>query len=122
MQQIVSCQNCGSQNAANQQFCVSCGAYLGVAQRQMPHVPIVTGIVAPAPMMPKMVAPQQVISPVVTQDTVHHRQVEVKPTMSLAWGLFWRMLCLWVFMCGILLLGYMLGRMALGYTSVFGPW
>jgi hypothetical protein len=88
----------------------------------MPHVPIVTGIVAPAPMMSNMVAPQPVISPVVTQDTVHHRQVEVKPTMALAWGLFWRMLFLWVFMCGILFLGYMLVRMALGYTSVFGPW
>ncbi len=122
MQQMVTCQNCGSQNAANQQFCVSCGAHLGAAQRPMPHVPIVTGIAAPAPMMTAMAMPQQVVTPVVAPDPVHHRQVDVKPTWGLAWGLFWRMLCLWIFISGIIFLGYMLLRLALGYTSVFGSW
>jgi len=122
MQQMVLCQNCGSQNTANQQFCVSCGAHLGAVQRQMPHMPIVTGFVAPAPMMTNVVAPQPVISPVVTPDIVHHRQVDVKPTWGLAWGLLWRILCLDVLISGILFLGYMLVRLALGYTSVFGTW
>lgn len=122
MQQMVACQNCGSQNAANQQFCVSCGAHLGATQRQVPHVPIVTGIAAVPPAAMGMVVPQQAVTPVVAPDPVHHKQVDVKPTWGLAWGLFWRMLFLWIFMAGIIFLGYMLVRLALGYTSIFGTW
>jgi hypothetical protein len=122
MQQMVTCQNCGSQNAANQQFCVSCGAHLGGNQRQIPHMPIVTGIAAPGPLVTGMALPQQVVTPAVAPDTHHHRQLDVKPTWGLAWGLFWRMLCLWIFLSGAIFLGYMLVRLALGYTSVFGSW
>ena len=122
MQQTVACQNCGSQNAANQQFCVSCGAHLGAPQRTMPHVPIVTGIAAPPPLMTGMALPQQGVTPMVAPDPVHHKHVDVKPTWGLAWGLFWRMLCLAIFMAGVIFLGYMLVRLALGYTSVFGTW
>ncbi len=122
MQQMVTCQNCGSQNAANQQFCVSCGAHLGGGQRQIPHMPIVTGIAAPASMVTGMTMPQQAVTPAVAPDAHHHRQLDVKPTWGLAWGLFWRMLCLWIFLSGAIFLGYMLVRLALGYTSVFGSW
>jgi hypothetical protein len=55
-------------------------------------------------------------------DAHHHRQLDVKPTWGLSWGLFWRMLCLWIFVSGVIFLGYMLVRLALGYTSVFGSW
>lgn len=112
MQQTVTCPNCGSQNAANQQFCVSCGAHLGGTTRAAPHVPIVTGIAAPA----------QMVTPVVTAAPQQHGQIAVKPTWGLAWGLFWRMLFLWLFMLGLIFLGYMLVRLALGYTTVFSPW
>lgn len=121
MQQMVACQNCGSQNAANQQFCVSCGAHLGAVQRPAAHVPIVTGIAtAPPAAAPLVMAQLPAVTPVAAPDPVHHRQVEVKPTMGLAWGLFWRMLCLWIFTLGIVFLGYMLVRLLLGYTSLFG--
>ncbi len=121
MQQMVTCQNCGAQNAANQQFCVSCGAHLGANQRQVPHVPIVTGIATPAPVITG-VMPQPPVTPAVAPDMHHHRQIDVKPTWGLAWGLFWRMLCLWIFISGVIFLVYMLVRLALGYTSVFGSW
>jgi len=111
MQQTVTCPNCGSQNAANQQFCVSCGAHLAGPGRTPPHVPIVTGIAPPA----------QVVMPVVTA-AQPQRPVDVKPTWGLAWGLFWRMLFLWLFVMGAIFLGYMIIRLALGYTTVFSPW
>lgn len=117
MQQTVICPNCGSQNAANQQFCVSCGAHLANTQRPASHVPIVTGVVNPAPV----VAPVQPImgGTVLSPST---QQVEVKPTWGLAWGLFWRMLFLYILMGGVIFLGYMLVRLILGYNDVFGAW
>ena len=119
MQQMVTCPNCGSQNAANQQFCVSCGGHLGGATRPVSHVPIVTGVATPAAMMTgvaqqpmgtqPMPAPSQRVGP-----------ADVKPTWGLAWGLFWRTVCLMLFTGGVLFLIYMLVRVALGYNSVFG--
>jgi hypothetical protein len=119
MQQMVSCPNCGSQNAASQQFCVSCGANLGNPQRPVSHVPIVTGVAMPPPLTQPMVTPAQLITPVAASALDQARQVEVKPTWSLAWGLFWRMCFLWMFIAGIVFLVYMLVRLALGYTTVF---
>lgn len=115
MQQMVTCPNCGSQNAANQQFCVSCGAHLGSPQRQVSHMPIVTGVAAPQAVM----APAPLIAPVVTTTAEQSKQVEIKPTWGLAWGLFWRMLFLWLFIFGIMFLCYMVVRLVLGYTTVF---
>jgi hypothetical protein len=112
MQQSVTCPNCGNQNTANQQFCVSCGAHLGSAPRTMPHIPIVTGVAAPT----------QVVTPIITPAPQAQKPVEVKPTWGLAWGLFWRMLFLWVFLLGICFLGYMIVRLAQGFTTVFGLW
>ena len=110
MQQTVACPNCGLQNAASQQFCVSCGAHLGGSARQAIHTPIVTGVVTPQPVLSQ--------SPPAAH--VQTRQIDVKPTWGLAWGLFWRMLCLLLFTGGAAFLIYMLVRMVLGYTSVFG--
>lgn len=120
MQQMVTCQNCGSQNAANQQFCVSCGAHLGAVPRPVSHVPIVTGLAAPAPMMTGAVIPQPMVARPLAAASQQASQVDVKPTWGLAWGLFWRALCLTLFTGGLLFLIYMLVRMALGYTSLFG--
>ena len=116
MQQMVTCPNCGSQNAANQQFCVSCGANLGTTSR--PHVPVVTGIATPVPGAG--VVTQPMMTPVLPPPVISDRQVEVKPTWALAWGLFWRTLCLLLFTGGLLFLLYMVVRMVLGYNSVFG--
>ena len=115
MQQMVTCPNCGSQNAGNQQFCVSCGAHLGAAARQS-HVPIVTGVAASSPMVP----PQQLMAATLPAAPRQSSQVDVKPTWTLAWGLFWRMICLMLFTGGLIFLVYMLVRMILGYQSVFG--
>jgi hypothetical protein len=121
MQQMVTCPNCGSQNAANQQFCVSCGAHLGGPGRPVSHVPIVTGVAAPsAPIMAGMIAPQPMMSQAMPAKLGQSGPLDVKPTWGLAWGLFWRMLCLLLFMGGVLFLIYMLVRMMLGYNSVFG--
>ena len=123
MQQTVTCPNCGSQNAANQQFCVSCGAHLSNSQRPASHVPIVTGVANPAPMSAGMpVQPSmsgQVMSPV---PQYQQGPVEVKASWGLAWGLFWRMLFLYILMAGVIFLGYMLTRLVLGYNDVFGTW
>lgn len=119
MQQMATCPNCGSQNAANQQFCVQCGAHLsGTSARPVSHVPIVTGVAATTPVISSVVTPQSVL-PAVPR---HVDQVEVKPTWGLAWGLFWRMFFLTLFIGGLVFLIYMLVRMAMGYTSVFGAW
>ncbi|MGA2368245.1 MAG: zinc ribbon domain-containing protein [Dehalococcoidia bacterium] len=110
MQQMVTCPNCGSQNAANQQFCVSCGANLGTSGR--PHVPVVTGIAAPVA--------QPMMTPNLPPAVQSEKQVDIKPTWALAWGLFWRTLCLLLFTGGLMFLLYMVARMVLGYNSVFG--
>jgi hypothetical protein len=119
MQQMVTCPNCGSQNAANQQFCISCGAHLGNTGRPVSHVPIVTGVAAQAVPGAGVVTPQPMVS---TLPALHatSRQADVRATWGLAWGLFWRTLCLWLFLGGIAFLIYMLVRMILGYNSVFG--
>jgi hypothetical protein len=67
-----------------------------------------------------MGTPQQLVTaslPAAPRQTV---QVDVKPTWGLAWGLFWRMLFLTLFMGWVIFLIYMLARMAMGYSSVFG--
>lgn len=115
---MATCPNCGTQNAANQQFCVSCGAHLGGLQRTMSHVPIVTGV-APAPVMAPTMMPAQSMAPG-PATAGQPKQVEIRPTWGLAWGLFWRMFFLWLFFMGIVFLCYMVVRMALGYTTVFG--
>jgi len=117
MQQMVTCPNCGSQNAANQQFCVSCGANLGTAAR--PHVPVVTGIAAPMAGVGGMMG-QPMMTPVLPPPVQLEKQVDIKPTWALAWGLFWRTLCLLLFTGGLMFLLYMVVRMVLGYNSVFG--
>lgn len=122
MQQMVTCPNCGSQNASNQQFCVSCGAHLGNTQRQASHVPIVTGVAAPTPMMTGAVTPTPMVGQAQAHDLLYRKPVDVNPTWGLAWGLCWRMLCLLLFMAGIIFLIYMLVRMILGYNEVFGNW
>ncbi|MBN1375039.1 MAG: zinc ribbon domain-containing protein [Dehalococcoidia bacterium] len=116
MQQMATCPNCGSQNAANQQFCVSCGAHLGNTSRPVSHVPIVTGVAAPSPVAGTT---QSLVTPSLPAVPRNMGQVDVKPTWGLAWGLFWRMLFLMLFFGGVLFLIYMLVRMSLGYTSVF---
>jgi hypothetical protein len=120
MQQMATCTNCGSQNAANQQFCVYCGAHLGGVARPVSHMPIVTGVATPASMMGGVVTPQQLITASLPAAPRQTAQVDVKPTWGLAWGLFWRMLFLTLFMGGVIFLIYMLARMAMGYSSVFG--
>ena len=119
MQQMVTCPNCGSQNAANQQFCVSCGAHMGTPQRPVSHVPIVTGVASSPPIMPPMVAQTPMMAPVAASSAEQVKQVEVKPTWGLAWGLLWRMLVIELFFVGIAFLLYMVVRLALGYTTVF---
>jgi hypothetical protein len=119
MQQMVSCPNCGSQNAANQQFCVSCGAHLIGSSRQTSHVPIVTAVAVP-PLSGATMAPQNQVLQALPAVSAQSRQVDVKPTWGLAWGLFWRTICILVLIGLLGFLGYMLVRMALGYTSVFG--
>ena len=114
MQQMVTCPNCGSQNAATQQFCVSCGANLGTAAR--PHVPVVTGIAAPVPG----VGGQPMMTPVLPPAVQSEKQVDIKPTWALAWGLFWRTLFLLLFMGMLMFILYMVVRMVFGYNSVFG--
>ncbi|MCX6007832.1 MAG: zinc ribbon domain-containing protein [Chloroflexi bacterium] len=120
MQQMATCTNCGSQNAANQQFCVSCGAHLGGTARPVSHVPIITGVAASTPMMGSVVTQQPLFTASLPAAPRQTSQVDVKPTWGLAWGLFWRMLCLMLFMGGLIFLIYMLARMAMGYSSVFG--
>jgi hypothetical protein len=123
MQQTVICPNCGSQNAANQQFCVSCGAHLANSQRPASHVPIVTGVANPTPVMTGMPM-QSAMTGMAVQPTssAQQGQVEVKPTWALAWGLFWRMLFIYILLAGVIFLGYMLVRLILGYNDVFGAW
>jgi hypothetical protein len=121
MQQMLTCSNCGSQNAANQQFCVSCGAHLGNPIRQ-PHVPIVTGVVTTSPMMGNVMQAQPMATQVLPPAPRQTAQLEVKPTWGLAWGLFWRGFFLLLFVGAIAFLVYMLVRMILGYNSVFGTW
>ena len=111
---MVTCPNCGSQNAANQQFCVSCGANLGTANR--PHVPVVTGIASPVPGVVTQPMMTAALPPAVQAE----KQVEIKPTWALAWGLFWRTVCLILFTAGLLFLLYMVLRAVLGYNSLFG--
>jgi hypothetical protein len=120
MQQMATCPNCGSQNASNQQFCVSCGAHLGGTARPVSHVPIVTGVSTPAPMMANMMAQQPMMTASLPAAPRQSSIVDIKPTWTLAWGLFWRMICLMLFTGGLIFLVYMLIRMILGYTSVFG--
>ena len=118
MQQMVVCPNCGSQNSAGQQFCVSCGAHLANTQRPESHTPIVTGVVNPAPIAAS-------VSPMLTQTAVQARtqsRVEVKPTWGLAWGLLWRMVSICIFVVGAAFLIYMLVRLIMGYNDVFGAW
>jgi hypothetical protein len=120
MQQMATCPNCGSQNAANQQFCVSCGAHLGGTGRPVSHVPIVTGVAAPATMMGTAVTPQPLMTANLPAAPRQTAQADVRPTWGLAWGLFWRTVCLILFTGGVFFLIYMLVRMAMGYNSVFG--
>jgi hypothetical protein len=121
MQQTVICPNCGSQNAANQQFCVSCGAHLANSQRPASHVPIVTGVANPAPAMTGMPV-QPAMTGMVPQPSYQQGQVDVKPTWGLAWGLFWRMFFIYILMGGVIFLVYMLVRLVMGYNDVLGPW
>lgn len=123
MQQTVSCPNCGSQNAANQQFCVSCGAHLANSQKTVSHTPIVTGVANPAPVVTGLQV-QQAATGVMYPPAAHQQQgpVVVKPTWGLAWGLFWRMIFLYILMAVVIFLGYMVVRLVLGYNDVFGPW
>lgn len=120
MQQMVTCPNCSSQNAANQQFCVSCGGHLNSVTRQVSHVPIVTGVAAPASPATNVVTPQPAAHQQASTLSRQSVKMEVKPTWGLAWGLLWRMLFLQLFIVGIFFLVYLVVRLALGYTSVFG--
>ena len=108
MQQMATCPNCGAQNSAIQQYCVSCGSHLGGPQRQVSHVPIVTGVAPVPPAAP--IPPPSPAAP---------RDVEIKPTWGLAWGLFWRTLLLWLFLLGAVFLCYLVVRLALGYNGIW---
>lgn len=74
-QQKIKCPNCGSQNLAGQQFCGTCGARLV-----------------------EMAAPSPVAE---VRPLASHKQIEVKPTWGLAWGLWWRGLLLTLLIGGI---------------------
>ena len=119
MQQTVVCPNCGSQNAANQQFCVSCGAHLSNQQRPASHTPIVTGVINPAPAATPVppIAGGMGMTPVIQSGSI-----EVKPTWGLAWGLFWRMIFINILLVAALFLIYMVVRLVMGYNDVFGAW
>lgn len=119
MQQTLICPNCGSQNAATQQFCVSCGAHLSNQQRPASHTPIVTGVINPAPVVSHI---QQVAAGTGLTPAVQQGSVEVKPTWGLAWGLFWRLILINILMGGVLFLIYMIVRLVMGYNDVFGAW
>lgn len=123
MQQMVACPNCGSQNVANQQFCVSCGSHLANTQQAVSHTPIVTGIANPSPVVTGLPV-KPVVTGAVMSSSVQQQQrfVEVKPTWGLAWGLFWRMIFLSGLVSVVVLLGYMVVRLILGYNDVLGPW
>ncbi|MDD5311984.1 MAG: zinc ribbon domain-containing protein [Dehalococcoidia bacterium] len=120
MQQTATCPNCGSQNAANQQFCVACGAHIAGAPKQLPHVPIVTGVAAPPPGVPGVIQPPPLTSlPPLPAALQTRQRVEIAPTWGLAWGLFWRMFFLWLFLFGLIFLVYVVVRLVLGYTTIF---
>jgi hypothetical protein len=72
---------------------------------------MMANVMSPQPMMTASLpaAPRQSSSP-----------MDIRPTWTLAWGLFWRMVCLMLFTGGLIFLIYMLVRMILGYQSVFG--
>ena len=93
-QQTITCPRCGSQNAADQQFCGSCGARLAGGVQQVPT---------------------RVMEPL-----VNRQQIEVKPTWGLTWGLFWRLLLLSLVIGGVLYLIAMIVMLALGFTYPIG--
>ena len=69
----ITCPNCGSKNRADLHFCGVCGASL----------------LAPEPEKLPAVADPDAAKPAAT---VHYtsKEVPVRPTWGLAWGLFWR--------------------------------
>ena len=118
MQQVTTCPNCGAQNAANQQFCVSCGAHLANIPRQMPHVPVVMGVAQATPVVTGVVSPSPAMAPMLPMTSQRCQQVEIKPTWGLAWGLFWRMFFIELFILGLIFLVYVTVRLLLGYTTL----
>jgi len=98
-QQKVKCPNCGFMNVPGQQFCGSCGARLVAVVHQVPTAPLqqATAPTPETPAVPVQQAPAKAAKPVVPR-----QQVEVKPTMGLAWGLWWRMIALTILIGGIL--------------------
>jgi len=123
----IKCPNCGSQNIAEQQFCGVCGAKLvAVAQevltaptKEAPPTPPKEAPPAPAKQVPPAPAQQVLPAPArqvaeapaqqmparVVNSVALSQKVEVKPTWGLAWGLFWRILVLFLLFAGI---GYMI--------------
>lgn len=118
MQQMVNCPNCGSQNNASQQYCVSCGAHLADQPISATHTPVVSGVVNPAPVVQR-VNPAAVG---IATPNLQRGQVEVRPTWGLAWGIFWRLFFIVLMMGGLVFLCYMMVRLIMGYNDLFGPW
>lgn len=93
-QQTIACPNCGAQNPAGQEFCGACGARLA-------------GVTQPVPTRG-------------VSSLASRQQIEVKPTWELAWGLFWRMALLGLFVMGTVYLIAMIVMLALGFTYPIG--
>ena len=120
MQQVATCPNCGAQNIAGQQFCISCGAHLANVPRPMSHVPIVTGVATNTPFVTGVVSPHPspMMTPGLPAASQQQQRIEISPSWGLAWGLFWRMFFLWLFMMGLIFLIYVVVRLLLGYTTL----
>jgi DNA-directed RNA polymerase subunit M/transcription elongation factor TFIIS len=93
-QQKIKCPKCGSENLAGQQFCGNCGGALVAAAQQAPATPV-----QQTPAVPSQEAPAKVVSHVIPR-----QQVETRPTWGLAWGLWWRMALLGLFIGGVIYL------------------
>ena len=140
MKKTIACPGCGSQNAADQQFCGSCGAKLaGEVEQQTITCPgcgsqnpasqqfcgscgaKLAGGVQPVPTGVQQVptgaqqVPTRVMEPFVSR-----QQIEVKPTWGLTWGLFWRLLLLNLVIGGVLYLVAVIVMLAFGFTYPIG--
>ena len=95
MEQRITCSNCGFQNSIRQRFCGGCGTKLVISTQLTSDTSAST---------------KESVSP------PGHRQINVKPTWSLAWGLYWRMLLIGLFVTGVVYLIGIIIMLAMGFT------
>jgi len=126
MEKTTTCPSCGSQNAADQQFCGSCGAKLaGEVEQQTITCPRCGSQNAADQQFcgscgARLAGGVQQVPTRVMEPLVNRQQIEVKPTWGLTWGLFWRLLLLSLVIGGVLYLIAMIVMLALGFTYPIG--